>query len=874
MKIRLNTNSIFRLVKVHANPFLHDNRKVIVQFIFTFFFIVAGTWFILNQRSELVQIKNVMTTARWEWVFFGILLMVIYLLLQGLMYVYSFAATHNQISVLDATILFIRRNLISVFLPAGGVSSLGFFTGAIERKGIKSSQIHVASIIYGFIGILSVVIVAVPAFIYAIVQGTVGSGEWYALSATVLLILFLLYSYRSIMSRGVFYSFLKKLFPTTEVFMNDMQNNKIDKKYFLYTVLISLVIELVGIAHLFVAMLALNFTPSIPAAVMGYIISVIFLIVSPFLRGLGAIEVSMTYVLIRFGYNDVAAIAITFLYRFFEFWLPLFVGVGSFFSKVNKLLMRVFPAIFLSAVGIINIISVLTPVISGRVVFLKSFLSGDVIEASNYLVLATGFLLLATAAFLIKGLRTACYFAIILCSVSIIGNITKAIDYEEAIVSLIGIIVLVATRKQYYIKSNPKHRNVGLKTSLLTAAGTLIYGIVGFYFLDKKHFNTDFSVWQSLRYTVQNYYLVGTGELIPLSKFAEKFLLSINISGFLSIVFLIYTFVRTYVPHKNVSEDELALANDMLKKYGNSSLDFFKASGDKMIFFSESKKAFVSYRISGNFAVALENPVAENEEEMKKCISEFDRYCYKNGMKSIFYRVPEESLNVYCQFRKKVLFLGQEGVVDLSTFKLEGGARKPMRNAINKVIDRGYKTTIHEPPVLDGVLQKIKSVSNEWLNDMDRTEIIFSQGMFNWQELKKQTIITVENPEEKIIAFLNIIPDFVKGEATYDLIRKTSDAPNGIMDFILVKLFNYLKSKGFTSVNLGFAPMSGLNNPYTFHEKSMKFAYEKIQAFALYKGLREYKQKFDPEWHNKYLIYQHDYELLQIPVVLTNVIKP
>jgi len=874
MNTRQNKSSIFHQLKEYAFPFLHENRKVIVQFVFTLFFIVVGTWFILNKRSELVHIKNVMTTAQWEWIIFGIMLMVIYVLLQGMMYVFSFASTNNHVSVFDATILFIRRNLISIFLPAGGVSSLGFFTGTIERKGIKSSQIHVASIIYGFIGILSVVIVAVPAFIYAIVQGTVGSGEWYALSAIILLVLSLFYLYRSILERGVFYSFLKKLFPATEAFMNDMQNNKIDKKYFLYTVLISLVIEFVGIVHLYVAMLALNFTPSIPAAVMGYIISVIFLIVSPFLRGLGAIEVSMTYVLIRFGYNDVAAIAITFLYRFFEFWLPLFVGVAAFFSKVNKILMRIFPAIFLLVVGIINIISVLTPVISGRVVFLKSFLSNEVIEASNYLVLATGFLLIATAAFLFKGLRTACYFAIMLCTVSIIGNITKAIDYEEAIVSLIGIIMLVATRKQYYIKSNPKRRNIGLQTSLLTAAGTLIYGIVGFYFLDKKHFNIDFSVWQSLNYTVQNYFLIGTGELTPLSKFAERFLQSINISGFLSIAFLIYTFVRTYVPLKNVSEEELVLANVMLKKYGNSSLDFFKASGDKMIFFSESKKSFISYRISGNFAVVLENPVAENEEEMKKCISEFDRYCYKSGMKSIFYRVPEESLNIYHQFRKKVLFLGQEGVVNLSTFKIEGGARKPMRNAINKVIDRGYKTTIHQPPVLDGVLQKIKSVSDEWLKDMNRTEIIFSQGMFNWEELKKQNIITVENPEEKIIAFLNIIPDLVKGEATYDLIRKTSDAPNGIMDFILVELFGYLKTKGFSFVNLGFAPMSGLNNPYTFQEKSMKFAYEKIQAFAHYKGLREYKQKFDPEWHNKYLIYQHDYELLQIPIILTKVIKP
>jgi phosphatidylglycerol lysyltransferase len=94
------------------------------------------------------------------------------------------------------------------------------------------------------------------------------------------------------------------------------------------------------------------------------------------------------------------------------------------------------------------------------------------------------------------------------------------------------------------------------------------------------------------------------------------------------------------------------------------------------------------------------------------------------------------------------------------------------------------------------------------------------------------------------------------------------------MDFILIELFNYLKSRNITYVNLGFAPMSGLDDPHTFSEKSMKFAYEKIRSFSHYKGLREYKEKFDPVWHNKYLIYQHDYDLLQVPTVLANVIKP
>jgi hypothetical protein len=70
------------------------------------------------------------------------------------------------------------------------------------------------------------------------------------------------------------------------------------------------------------------------------------------------------------------------------------------------------------------------------------------------------------------------------------------------------------------------------------------------------------------------------------------------------------------------------------------------------------------------------------------------------------------------------------------------------------------------------------------------------------------------------------------------------------------------------------APMLGLNDPHTFQEKSMKFAYEKIRGFSQYKGLREYKEKFVTLWINKYLVYDHDYDLIQIPGALMKVIRP
>ena len=94
------------------------------------------------------------------------------------------------------------------------------------------------------------------------------------------------------------------------------------------------------------------------------------------------------------------------------------------------------------------------------------------------------------------------------------------------------------------------------------------------------------------------------------------------------------------------------------------------------------------------------------------------------------------------------------------------------------------------------------------------------------------------------------------------------------MDYILVELFKYFKTKEIRYVNLGFAPLSGLDDPQNFTEKSMKFAYEKIRSFSHYKGQREYKEKFNPDWYDKFLIYSNDYDLLQVPGVLTKVIKP
>ena len=853
---------------------VRENSKLIARFLFAVLLIAVGAWFFKHEQPELGNIKHILLTSRFPFIILGIIFTVMYIFLQGFMYKMAFASVRKKVNLSSTIMLFLKRNFISVFMPAGGVMSLAFFTDEVEGAETSKTKIHFASSIYAFTGILTLVLVSVPVFIYALARGLSGAEEALASVAMVLLISAIFLMYKSLVNKRSIYRIFVRFFPASEVLIDDFISHSIDIKYLVFTILISVIIDITCMCQVYTAMVALNLDASLFYAMLGYLTSVFFLVISPFMRGLGAVELSMSLVLAKLGYSGAEALAITLLYRFFEFWLPLLSGAVSFLLKINKLLIRLIPAFLIFILGIVNIISSITPGISERVHLLEDFIPLDAISASNYFVFFAGTFMLLTAIFMLRGLRNAWWIALLLSAASCLGHLTKAIDYEEAIFALSIFVILLISRKEYVIKGNPRLHSIGIWSAVLSITAVVIYGTIGFYFLDKKHFGIEFNLWHSIVYTLRNFVLAGNTGLVPGSRFARDFLISINVSGILSLSFLFYTIIRPYFSRQSTIPGELERAKQMVGKYGNSGLDYFKTYFDKLVFAPEGINAFISYRIAGNFAVVLENPVAENPDCLKQCVLLFDKFCHENGFKSIFYRIPEESLSYYHELSKKSLFIGQEGIVDLNSFTLQGGKNKALRNAINKVTEEGFSFSVHTPPIKDGLIQKLKVVSDEWLNSTGRTEIIFSQGMLIREELKNQTIITVENSEEKVIAFLNMIPDYTPGEGTYDLIRKTDDSPHGVLDYMLTEFFRYLKSLGYSTVNLGFAPMSGIDDPHTFPERTMKFAYERIRSFSHYRGLRSFKEKFFPVWKNKFLVYSDDYDLLQVPPALSKVIKP
>ncbi|MEJ7681961.1 MAG: hypothetical protein WKG06_29745 [Segetibacter sp.] len=237
----------------------------------------------------------------------------------------------------------------------------------------------------------------------------------------------------------------------------------------------------------------------------------------------------------------------TLLFRFFEFWLPLVAGLFSYAAKGRHLFLRLLPPVLIFFLGLVNVFSVLTPPVMSRLRLLRTFVPLGSIQASNFLVIVIGLTLIITAAFLIKGLRSAWLLALSLSIISCFGHISKALDYEEAILSLIVSIVLIVTRKQYRLKSNPKLMNIGIATGLAAFAAVLIFGSIGFYNLDQNHFQKDFTWKESIYFAFREFVLIGSSNLKPLTRFGHDFIFFINALGVGAWAFLLYCLVRPQI---------------------------------------------------------------------------------------------------------------------------------------------------------------------------------------------------------------------------------------------------------------------------------------------------------------------------------------
>jgi phosphatidylglycerol lysyltransferase len=524
--------------------------------------------------------------------------------------------------------------------------------------------------------------------------------------------------------------------------------------------------------------------------------------------------------------------------------------------------------------GLVNLYSVAGPPLPERAAILREIFPLVFIHLSRFFTLLTGFVLVILSINIYKRKKRAFQIALLLSSLSIFFYLTKGLDYEEATLSVLLIILLVLSRKVFTVGSSIPSLKWGFIRLAVAFMMASIYGMLGFWFLDTHEFGINFTIGDSIKQTLSILTLGGDPGLLPKTRHARWFLDSLNIMTLMAMAYALFAVFRPVVYRFRTYPNERKLAEDLTGKYGRSSLDFFKYWPDKAYFFSESRQCFIAFRVGGGYAVVLGDPVGP-ETEIESIIRKFVEFCTNNDWRIAFHQTLPDFLPIYKKLGFRKLKIGDDAIVDLSTFTLDGKEAKKLRHEINQLEKQGVRFAHYDPPLSSEIMSQLKQVSNGWLQIPGRRERGFTLGFFDHDYMRSTPVYTAVDATGKILAFMNGIPSFCKGEATIDLMRHLPDAPPGIMDYLFIKLFFAKKAEGYKRFNLGMAPMAGFNEheEASAEERAVYYFMHHLNFIFSYQGLLHYKAKFATIWEPRYTIYRNVLNLPRVARAISEVLE-
>jgi len=484
--------------------------------------------------------------------------------------------------------------------------------------------------------------------------------------------------------------------------------------------------------------------------------------------------------------------------------------------------------------GAILLFSVATPVDADRLDAFRRFVPLAVAEPAHLLAAGVGVMLLLLARGVQMRLAAAWRLAVAMLAAGMVFALLKGLDWEEAAALAAMLVAMRVSRRRF-------HRRVGVleepfTPGWLVAAGVILIGTVWVGFFAYKHVQYDAGLWTTFAYDAD----------------APRFMRALVAMSIVLVAFAVAHLARS--PHARPqlpSAGELAAAKAILARSPRADANL-ALLGDKPLMFNPARTAFLMFGVTGRSWVALGDPVGPAEEH-EELAWRFREEADRRGAAPVFYETAEETRPLYTDMGLALINLGEEAVVPLAGFSLEGEERRHPRRAWKQAHRHGVTFELVPAEGVAAILPELREVSDAWLARRRAREMGFAMGRFDPAYLSNFPH-AVARMAGKVIAFATVWQAAEGTELAVDLVRWSRAAPPGIMEFLLVELMLWGRANGWRELSLGMAPLAGLTPDLSPRARAMgALVYRHAEHFRDLHGLRRYKERFGAEWRPRYL---------------------
>jgi phosphatidylglycerol lysyltransferase len=341
------------------------------------------------------------------------------------------------------------------------------------------------------------------------------------------------------------------------------------------------------------------------------------------------------------------------------------------------------------------------------------------------------------------------------------------------------------------------------------------------------------------------------------------------------------------VTHRGRHRAERERARALLHAYGAGSVSAFALEPDADYFFSENRRAFIAYRFESDTLLAIGDPIGP-EEDLRPLLRAFETFCDEHDWRFAFFQARPELLPLYRERGYRAIHIGEDPVIHVDRFHLEGSAIGDVRRALNRLRASGLSARMYFPdgtpfdPAADpdAMLEQMRALSAEWLRGRAGPEKGFCMGRFNLSTLRENWLAVAWNPEVgRVEAFVTWVPVWARRGWALDLMRRRRDAVPGVMEFLVARCVEEARTRGDRVLSLSLSALArseegAAGKADAEVDRTRAFLAEHLSRFYDFKNLFRWKAKFQPEWEPRYLVYPGPLALPRVVLSLVRAQSP
>lgn len=521
-----------------------------------------------------------------------------------------------------------------------------------------------------------------------------------------------------------------------------------------------------------------------------------------------------------------------------------------------------------AAIGLVTMGSALLPEFADRVHLVTDVLPDFFPAAATTGSLAVGVMLVVLSRALRRGKFRAWLVATLLTAASVVLHLVKGLDVEEAVLSIAVLVLLISARRNFTARPDP--RSVSRVVGVLVV-GPLVATLLGWMWLalDADGQASGTTTWDQIRFAFVG--LVGlTGPVHFTNQHSSNraAVALVVLGAFILVPLLMTAMMPADGPHPLSTTEDEAL-RDMLATWGYvDSLSYFALRQDRSVIFSKSGKAAITYRVVGTVTLAAGDPIGD-PEAWPGAVEEWLGEARDFGWVPAALGVSELGATVFNRSGLDALELGDEAIVEVAEFCLEGRSMRAVRQAVARCRRAGLAVECHRVRDLDDATRAlVRRKADEWRDGPVERGFSMALGRLVEPADGDSVVVLARDAEGELRGLLNLVP-WGRDGLSLDLMRRDRATENGIVEHMVAALWAASPGLGVRRFSLNFAVFRGVfargerlgAGPALRVWRSVLLGLSRFwQIESLYRA----NAKYQPEWKPRFLCFRSPGDLPRV----------